>query len=180
MNIFLPHPESFRVQDESNILFIAGPVRNGGAWQESVMSMLRGMDDAGGICLASPTRFVSDKVQHLIAPNTGVEVSRQREWERHYISRAQRGGCLMFWLAKQAGHEHLEKVYAHITMMELGSAIKAKALDPSIRLVIGADPEFPELSTILYEIEQEIPGFVVESNLYDTVKKSVHVLKHGV
>jgi hypothetical protein len=80
----------------------------------------------------------------------------------------------MFWLCKQSPiKEFPHKIYAHMTMFELGKWIERKKLLPQTRLVVGVDGEFPELSTIEFEISTELPGLTIHRSLEETVDAAI-------
>lgn len=159
------------------ILFLAGPIRNAPQWHTDAVriALKRGWEGF----ITSPAHQIetdlldvveSDKLEYDVFP-------RQRAWEQHYMYNAARNGCIMFWLCKEAAiRQFPNKVYAHITMLELGKWIERKKLLPETRLVIGTDGEFPELSTIEFEIGTELPEFVIHRSLEETVDAALKTI----
>lgn len=152
------------------ILFLAGPIRNAPRWHTDVIRIALKRSWNGFI--TSPAHQIESDLFDLVEsdkPEYQV-FARQRAWEQHYMYGAAKNGCIMFWLCKETAVKQFpNKVYAHITMLELGKWIERKKLVPQTRLVIGTDGEFPELSTIEFEIKTELRGFVIHGSLEETV-----------
>ena len=130
------------------------------------------------IFIASPTRGISDNLKKFIIPtNKDNKVfPRQRAWERFYFYKAARKGCIMFWLPKEAEKKDPNKIYAHITMLEIGLWIARVKANPDIKIVIGTDWDFPEWSTIEDEIKNEIPWVKICYSLADTTKSVLELM----
>jgi hypothetical protein len=156
------------------ILFLAGPIRNAPPWHSQAIRIALKQNWQGFI--ASPAHQIDADLLGLIEsdkPEYGT-FPRQRAWEQYYMYSAAENGCIMFWLCKEAAvKQFTNKVYAHITMLELGKWIERKKLLPKTRLVIGTDGEFPELSTIEFEIGIELPGFIIHRSLEETVEAGI-------
>lgn len=152
-------------------IFLAGPIRNAPDWHNAAIRAAVAQDWEGFI--VSPSRSIALGLIGLIEPDDPRygTFSRQRAWEQYYMYSAANAGCVMFWLCgEHLPKKSLEKVYAHITMMELGKWIERKKLIPETRLVIGTDGNFPEWSTIEFELDMELPGFHVCRSLEETVR----------
>ena len=152
------------------ILFLAGPIRNAPQWHTDAIRIALKQDWEG--LIVAPAHQIDTDLLDLVEPDSPKYdvFSRQRAWEQYYMYKAVESGCIMFWLCKEAAVRHFPgKVYAHITMLELGKWIERRKFLPQTQLVIGTDGEFPELSTIEFEIGTELPGFVIHRSLQETV-----------
>jgi hypothetical protein len=165
--------DKFKIVPDQLVVFFAGPIRNAAPWHDfGIACMLANGADA---FIACPTRK-TEAFGHMIEKydEKYEKFSRQRAWEIYYLNKAaHENGVVMFWLAPEKKlaegeeKEHPDKVYGHITQMELGAWVREASLNPTINLVIGIDPEYPEADTIAYDIKESISGFVVHSRLKD-------------
>ncbi len=167
-----------KIDTDLPVVFSAGPIRNGPMWHDDAIRYALKREEA--IFFATPRRKLdSDLKRFLVECPIGCDrFERQRPWERHYLNLAAEKGCVFFWLCKPLPREQWtdpEKSYAQITMLELGEWIARKAIDPSIRLVIGTDGSFPEWRTILNEIEHELPDLPLYASLASTVNAAIDV-----
>ncbi len=138
------------------VIFLAGPIRNAPHWQDDAIRYL--LDKNVDVFVASPRRAIEESLKSFVElDNPGYELfPRQRAWEQYYLYQAADDGCILFYLPKEAEvKDDLEKVYAHITMMELGEWIARHKANPSMNLVIATDGNFPEWSTIEFELRTE-------------------------
>lgn len=177
----IEHPgRKVKIPTDLPILFLAGPIRNAPIWHDTSIRLV--LDHNEPIFMACPLRglaadlmpFVeTDKPEYELFP-------RQRAMEQYYMYGAAEKGCIMFYLAGEAiPKADPNKVYAHITMLELGKWIERKKLFPDTRLVIGAEETFPELSTVEYEINTELPGLEIHRSLATTVAAALKVATSG-
>ncbi len=173
-----------KIEPEFPVLFLAGPIRNAPKWQEEAIKYIIDWELIRfnvpiNIFVASPTRTLSPKLMALCEKDDDnyEEFSRQRAWEQYYLNEAAERGCIVFWLPKEAEIKDDEnKVYAHITMMELGEWIARKT--PDTNIVIGTDGEFPEWSTIKYEIESEHDiAIPICYSLEETITKALTLIQ---
>ena len=138
------------------VIFLAGPIRNAPDWQSEAIKFL--LDKDVDAFVASPRRTAPDSLRPFIAKdNNQYEVfERQRAWEQYYLYKASDNGCIFFYLpAESKVKDDEEKVYAHITMMELGEWIARHKANPEVNLIVATDGDFPEWSTIKFELESE-------------------------
>lgn len=157
------------------VIFLAGPIRNAPKWQEKAIEILLEKNEA--VFVASPTREISKHLTIFTEPARSEEYKafeRQRAWEQFYLNQAAEKGCILFWLPKESDVKEFEgKVYAHITMMELGEWIARKKMNPKINLVIGTDGDFPEWSTIEFELKTELPDLTICTSLDQSIDKAL-------
>jgi hypothetical protein len=83
------------------------------------------------------------------------------------MEKAGRHGCILFWLP---GPEYLEEglVYGATTRFELGEWMYRSRMDGTLGLEIGSDGQFPTLHTIKYDMECNMPGKPLHSDLQAT------------
>ncbi len=159
------------------VIFLAGPIRNAPVWQDDAIKYL--IDQNVDAFVASPRRTIREELRPFVeADNSDYEIfERQRAWEQYYLYKAADRGCILFYLPKEAEiKDDQEKVYAHITMMELGEWIARRKEDPEIHLVVATDGSFPEWSTIEFELKTE--GVTnIYSSLADGLKAVVEFVK---
>jgi len=162
------------------VVFSAGPVRNAPLWQNDAMRIAVKRDKP--IFFACPLRdgedgFAPDLEPYLASFAGENDFPRQRAMERYYLNQAGEEGCIFFYLAKSLPREQWkwpEKSYAQFTMKELGDWTTIKRFIPRTRLVIGVEEGFPELSTILFDIEEDLgKDFPIYHTLEQTVDAAI-------
>ena len=179
--LHLPLTESGRkviIPTTLPVLFLAGPIRNAPKWQDALIKELFPKQES--IFIASPTRELSKEMMIHTEPDKDdyQTVKRQRAWEQYYMNQASESGCILFWLPEEASpKEHPEKIYAHITMMELGLWIARKKLNPNLNIVIGTDKKFPEWSTIKFELDTEVPSIPISYSITETIENALELIK---
>lgn len=167
-----------KIETELPVIFLAGPIRNAPKWQEEAIKIL--LEKNENVFVASPTRKVHphlmpfmevDKDEYEVFP-------RQRAWEQYYLNTASQKGCIIFNLPKEAEvKEFPDKIYAHITMMELGEWIARCKQDKEINLVICTDGNFSEWSTIEFEIKTELPMVPIVNSLEKAIETALKFCK---
>ncbi|MEK7202239.1 MAG: hypothetical protein AAB669_01785 [Patescibacteria group bacterium] len=157
------------------LFFTAGPIKGGGNWQEKAWDYLA--NQLNEMAAAIPRRWKSD--HRLFAHRaTGQEdaFDRQTLWERHYMQRASRWGCLVFWLPCESKTEPRTdgQPYARDTYGELG-AWRSRLGDSTFdKVVIGAEPDFPGLSVITCNINEDLGReFPIYSTLEETLDQAI-------
>lgn len=168
--------KKLKIQPHKPVLFLAGPIRNAPKWHQEAIRIA--IDADTETFVAAPIRSVPDDIRPYVLTDTSSEVfERQRMWELYYLSEAINDGCIIFWLPKEADiKEFQDKIYAHITMMELGTALAAKRIyGKDFNLVIGTDGEFPEWKTVLIDIELT-EGIPICYTLEDTISTALKLI----
>jgi hypothetical protein len=97
---------------------------------------------------------------------------RQTDWERHYLEQAAEkwpAGCIIFWLAEQKEPRQDGGPYARDTYGEIGEWRGRMMRAPHLRVVVGAEKEFPGLSQIKRNFELALPDL----KIYDTMEEVV-------
>ena len=166
--------KNVKIETDLPIIFLAGPIRNAPKWHSQAIRSL--LHKNKKVFVASPSRKIAEDLMPFVEtdrPTYGT-FSRQRAWEQYYLYAAAKHGCIIFWLPPEAEEKEFpDKTYAHITMMELGEWIARKKLDKNINLVIGIDNNFPEYSTVEYEITTEISDVLIHASLEETIKTAL-------
>ncbi len=170
-----------KIETDLPVIFLAGPILNAPKWHEEAIRLLLRKNKA--IFIASPTRELSSDLTELVEKDDQSKYEifpRQRAWEQYYLYAASKKGCILFWLPGEAEEKEVpDKIYAHMTMLELGGWIARCKMDQSINLVIGTDGNFPEWSTVEYEIRtelQDIRKITIWSSLSASVQEAVDLI----
>ena len=140
------------------LFFLAGPILGGGDWHSRMTEMLA---ERVGVCfIVNPSRYTPDHPHYQYKlPGEEDAFPNQTLWERYYIEEAATGmrgshGCLIFWLATESKESPRTdgKPYAMDTRGEIGEwrgrFMHYERLRLPVRIVMGADPDFPGLRTI--------------------------------
>ena len=183
------------VPTEKPVLFLAGPIRNAPRWHYDAIRQVIETDME--VFVAAPIRDVPEDIRPFVFCDSDKipTVSRQRKWELYYLAQARIMGCVIFWLSNESPvKEHPDKVYAHITMLELGTALAIRKQYGSLfNLVIGVDTKFPEWETIKMDIDElpteytsyyldgpvttQIPPVPVCHTLEDTISTALNLIR---
>jgi hypothetical protein len=97
---------------------------------------------------------------------------RQTDWERHYLDMAADKwptGCIIFWLGDQRKPRPDNLPYAMDTRGEIGEWRGRMMHNPALRVVMGAEEDFPGLRQIKRNFELALPDFPI----YDTMEEVV-------
>jgi hypothetical protein len=149
------------------LFFLAGPIKGGGDWQRE---MCRALEEKvrGDFLAAIPCRYKDGHpLFGLRLEGTPDYFDRQLTWERFYLQAAAKThprGCLIFWLpVESAGDARTDGLpYAMDTRGELGEWRGRMMHDSSLRVAIGAEPNFPGLSQITRNFGQAVdPNFMI-------------------
>jgi len=163
--------------DNLPVIFLAGPIRNAPKWQEEAVRIFLKRNES--VFVASPTRELSHDLMKFVEkddPSKYQTFERQRAWEQNYLYAASKKGCIIFYLPKEMEEKEFpEKLYSHITMMELGEWIARRKENEGINLVIATDGDFPEWSTIHYELKTEIPNVPVCKSLEEAIGIAINL-----
>lgn len=149
MRILLPKRMSQVDLKYGPFFFFAGPVRGGGDWQHKlVMEILKNLPQ---FTAALPCRYADDHpLMKFREDGEDDKFPHQLDWERRYLEIAARSGCIIFWLGKESKESPRTdgNPYALETYGELGEWRGRLMTNPNLRIVIGADPDFPGLDSI--------------------------------
>lgn len=138
---------------ELPLYFLAGPIAGGDDWQMKLTDML--VKNVGDCIVVNPSRYGPKHPLYRFRLNGTHEFPSQTLWERHYLRKAgfewPGRGCIIFWLPGESErHPRTDgNPYAVDTRGELGEWRGHLMYNPAqVRLVIGAEPDFPALRTI--------------------------------
>ncbi len=153
------------------LFFLAGPVRGGDDWQTKCCDEIWKHLDT--FYAALPCRYQEDHptTPFRIAGKEGC-FDRQLPWERHYLELAATSGCVIFWLPSESKVNPREGTdpYAMDTRGELGEWRGRMMFDSKLRVVIGAENDFPGLSQIQRNFNQAL---MMDFPIYPTLAETV-------
>jgi hypothetical protein len=169
------------------MFFLAGPILGGGDWHVAMSEML--MKRLGGIIVVNPSRYDfshthyehhtflvrETKYSQRVTPE--IHFERQTDWERYYLDQAAGiwpTGCVIFWLAEQKEPRGDGQPYAMDTRGEIGEWRGRMTHDWNLRVVVGAEKNFPGLSTIKRNFELALPSFKIYDTMEEVVERAVH------
>lgn len=171
---FIPEGSLFKP-----VFFLAGPIRGGGDWQRQACHLLL---VSNSVCtVVIPCQYERDDPLYK-SQSYGIASNfpRQTRWERHYLELAGRLGCIIFWLpapqpdfVPQPGHS-----YARDTRGELGEWRTQLYYQPRLRVVFGAEADFPGLSVFEANLHDQLGSdFPIHTTLPETVAAAVQRLQ---
>jgi hypothetical protein len=172
MRLILPKTQpALEGHKDLPMFFLAGPIRGGGDWHASMSRLLMGR--FGRPIVVNPSRYDQNH-PHAEYRMRGEEnrFERQTDWERHYLEQAAEkwpAGCIIFWLAEQKEPRQDGGPYARDTYGEIGEWRGRMMRAPHLRVVVGAEKEFPGLSQIKRNFELALPDL----KIYDTMEEVV-------
>lgn len=128
-----------------------------------------------------PCRYAQDdpirnEHAHISTDANKVVFKRQTNWERYYLEHASQRGCIIFWLGCEDKNNPRTDggPYGRDTYGEQGAWRVHLKYNPSLRVVIGAEPEFSGLSVIKCNLDEELGyDFPIYSSMEETVKAAV-------
>ena len=157
------------MEEDERLYFLAGPIRGADNWHYDAMDILQQLDPNSYI--ASPRRTLREDLEKFRVYG-GENFSRQRAWEKHYLEYASQHGSILFWLPGETEH-NCEKAFGAITRFEMGQWLERYRQDNSTKWVFGSNGEFPELSTIQYDMTLDAPDLKLCSTLQETCEAAV-------
>lgn len=168
------------------MFFLAGPILGGGDWHVPMSEMLK--KRLNDLIVVNPSRYASShphykyheylerETSHIAQSLSDVNFfERQTDWERHYLVQAAElwpTGCVIFWLATQKEERPDGMPYAMDTRGEIGEWRGHLQHNPNLRVVIGAEKDFPGLRTIKRNFELALPGFPIYDTMEEVVEKA--------
>ena len=168
MNLILP--ETYVKDVNGPLVFLAGPIKGGGMWQDSAIEFIYSTDT--DLYIASPHQKQGKYKRDSMQSDQSFET--QLQWERHYLRQAARNGAILFWLPKESGHSR-DYIYAETTRRELGEWTTRYQLEDGIRLVIGGEEEFSGFDNIRRNLAEDCPNLSIYSTLEGTCKEAVRL-----
>ncbi len=155
------------------LFFLAGPVLGGGDWQRRMTDLL--LHRVGDCIIVNPSRYQANhpQYQYQIKGSRG-SFETQTLWERYYLREAALEfptGCIIFWLPCESETAPRDdgNPYAMDTRGEVSEWRTHLQYNPKVRLVIGAEPDFPGLRTIRRNFRDAIgPNFKIYETMEET------------
>jgi hypothetical protein len=144
------------------VIFLAGPIQGAPLWQDQAVALL--LDQAPPIHIASPRRKYT--------PGE-FEYDAQVDWETHYLRRAAKEGCILFWLANEATHR-CDRAYAQTTRFELAEW-KLRHERDGTKLVVGIENGFTGAKYIKRRFEQDCPRVPLCVTLEETCRTAAQL-----
>lgn len=173
---------SFEESIPHALFYLAGPVTGGGRWQVKAHELLTAT-------LPKEHRFIAafpysvngeSSLDGHYLPNRAT-FDDKITWEQHYMDLAykpsKRNGCVIFWLPKE-DRENLDKgnLYARDTYVQLGELVGRLMCGKNLRVVVGAEPEFPGLARIRKDLQLRLRReFTIYPTLGETVQAAVRM-----
>ncbi len=163
--------------------FLAGPIKGGGDWQHAAcLELLEEVQDAD-FQVVVPCRWKPEHplYQHRCDGLDETRFSRQTTWERQCLEIAAKsvfGGCVIFWLPCESpnsprtdGHPYARDSYG-----ELGEWRGRMMHEPDLRVVVGAEKDFPGLDVIHHNFERALNReFPIYETLEETIARAVEL-----
>lgn len=171
MKILLPNDLCRVLPAHGPLFFLAGPVRGGDDWQRRCCEEIRGYIQH--FYAAIPCCYQEG---HPLLRFRAVDIKnyfdRRTIWERHYLNMAATDGCIIFWLPCESKTSPCadNNPYAMDTRGELGEWRGRLMNDHNLRVVIGAEPDFPGLSQIQCNFNL---GLGFEFPIYSTLSQTI-------
>lgn len=155
------------------LIFLAGPIRGAPRWRDVALRYI--LNSRNDIYIATPEKNIYDNDLKAFAIKSGDSyLSRQREWERHYLNHASIRGAIMFWLPQEVAH-NCDVAYGSITKLELGQWMTKFNSNKNLRIAIGCDGNFSEWHTIKYDLSQDAPEIKIKNTLEETCDEAIRL-----
>ena len=181
MKLILPKTYIDPADIRQPIFFLAGPDRGGGNWQEQCCVELAKHLPEFSIVVPCWRWTKEDKLFRYRVSGVEDRFYSRTAWEHYYLNfvaekSREHQGCIIFWLPAESKEQPRSdgQVYAKNTYGELGGWRRSFALDPSIHLAVGAEPNFPGLDDIQENFNLDTgKNFHIYSTLEETAKDAV-------
>ncbi|MDE2213128.1 MAG: hypothetical protein KGJ34_01155 [Patescibacteria group bacterium] len=153
------------------LFFLAGPTEGGGNWHQRMLKLLA--ERVGDCIVVDPSCYPSGHPleRQKMKGREGM-FPRQTDWERYYLHTAAEkwtAGCIIFWLPEESADEPRTdgKPYTMNTSDAIGEWRGRLMFNRCLRVVVGAEPNFPGLSQIARNFEMALGN---EFKLYDSME----------
>jgi hypothetical protein len=146
MRILLPKNLYDLRSDWGPLFFLAGPTLGAGDWRRTFCKELEKISP--NFCAALPCRYrTRHPLMRYHIKGKRNYFDRQLTWERFYLHRAD---CIVFWLPCESKKRPRKdkNPYAMDTRGELGEWRGHLVHNPNLKVIVGAEPDFPGLSQI--------------------------------
>ena len=161
------------------LFFLAGPIRGGGDWQREMTELL---GKRGECVVVNPSRYEPDHPLYQYRLEGSEHFAHQTAWERFYLHLAAKdwsSGCIIFWLACESKENPRDdgQPYARDTYGELGEWRGRLLHDPKLRVIVGAEPDFPGLAVIRRNFEDAVgSSFRIYDTMEEVVERAAYLL----
>ena len=162
--------------------FLGGPILGGWDWQQRMTYLLKAKV-GDEIIVANPSRYLQGHpLHHLRVEGDETFFKRQLPWERHYMAFAAKyakRGAILFYLALEDDEQPRDDgdPYARDTYGELGEWRGRMMDDPSLRILIGADHDFPGLDVIRRNFEFALGSFRISDSMEELAERAAEVVR---
>jgi hypothetical protein len=162
--------------------FLAGPVLGGDDWQHRCTGEI--WNHIKNFYAAIPSRYAPDhSLMRFRAPDSNhAQYGSQLEWERFHLDLAYTMGCVIFWLPCESRTNSRTdgNPYARDSYGELGELRGRMMHDHSLRVVVGAEANFPGLNVIQRNFNLALRRrFPIYTNLTDTVQAAMQIVNRN-
>ena len=159
MRLILPKKRVDFRDSRTPIFFLAGPILGARDWQADACGFV-GFNCDFQCNIANPRRYPgthpfwdNEKETDPDSEIIGEDFPHQTAWEAHYLELAgeiAERGCIIFWLPCESMTNPRAdgNPYSMDTRGEIGEWRWRKKCNPGVRIVIGAEENFPGLRTI--------------------------------
>lgn len=177
------------VDDSDLLFFLGGPIQGGGDWQRDAISLIATLEPDAFI--ACPKTFLPEHPLYkfqlstpcradLICAGLPISFGESPYWERFYLAKASKQGCIIFWLPEEDKNNPRPREngpYGRDSYGELGEW-RARMKYERAKVVVGGSPNFSGLSVIEENFKAMVnPNFVVHRTLEDTIHAAIEVAK---
>ena len=165
-------PKTYIEEPSFPLIYLAGPIKGAPKWHDEAIEFL--LSHNPDLTIASPQKEIKQNLSAHLLKGDESYFSRQRAWERHYLSLASDSGAILFWLPGEETHR-CEKSYGAMTRIELGQWMTNYRDDRFLGLAIGTDGKFSEIDTIKYDLSLDAPDKKIYSTLEETCSEALRL-----
>lgn len=167
-NIYFPPDKWY--DDDSKLVFLAGPIIDSNDWQNDAIEFLRPLIIDEKISVANPRK-------KMLQTYDDETYFHQISWETYHIRAASANGAIIFWIPKceyRVDERYMIELAEWLTHVKYRINSQPENL---IRLVIGIEPDAKEEDYIKLRISQDMPGFPVFSSLQEVCEIAINSFK---
>ena len=177
MKLILPKTLVNGTQITGPLVFIAGPIKGGGDWQEKACDLLaKSIPNAH---IAVPCRWGPNHrlYQYKLDSDQNDGFPRQSTWEHYYLKwccdlNRRKRGCAVLYLPCESkttprtdGQPYARDTYGEIARWSMYAALTGG------RIFVGAEEGFPGLSVIIENLRLDVRA--AEFPIYPTLEKTI-------
>ena len=166
------------------VIFLAGPVRAGGEWQNKAIEYIRKKNSE--VYIAVPDYGVAIKsVYGKNSEKSGKVFQSQLDWEQYYLEIAEKKGSILLWLAGQTEEMPINektryhKPHARDTRPEIGGwGWGSLRHNPSLHVAVGGEEGFDGLSVQRRNFAKYASHIPFRETLEETCEDALKFLKN--